>query len=88
MESVMDLEIIEEEKGVGITDNHNFHGSVYGDRCMGQRDEWLKMYSGESGTHQCPSRHWQHIIWNTMAGASVFCAGAMTEYMADTEKGY
>lgn len=42
----MDLEIIEEEKGVGIADNHNFHGSVYGDRCMGQRDECIQENQG------------------------------------------
>lgn len=55
---------------------------------MGKRDEWLKMYSGVSGSQQCPSRHWKDTICNAIAGADDSSAGAMTEYMTDMEKGY
>lgn len=81
----MDLEIIGEEIGVGIADDHR---SVCGEGHMGKRDAWLRMYSGESGSHQCPPRHWKDTICNAIAGAGDFSSGVMTEYMTDMEKGY
>lgn len=84
----MDLEIIEEGKGVGIEDDHNFHRSVCGEGSVGKRDEWFKTCSGESGSHQCPSRNWQDVNWNAMVDAGDSCVGPMTEHMACMDKAY
>lgn len=42
MESVMDLEIVEEEKGVGIADDHNFDRSGCGQGMRGKGMNGLK----------------------------------------------